>query len=107
MIIVVDLRRKATKTNKQNINPYSVLVQPWKTDFPILIDTMYFKGSHVGFSKLPYDVFLSLNVVLILTNIADPDEMQHYAAFHLGLHCQSPHLGFPVLKGLNTHHMSR
>ena len=25
-------------------------------------------------------------VVLILANSADPDEMQHYAAFHLGLH---------------------
>ena len=22
-----------------------------------------------------------------LTNSVDPDEMQHYAAFHLGLHC--------------------
>ena len=26
-------------------------------------------------------------VVLILENIVDPDEIQHYAAFHLGLHC--------------------
>ena len=26
-------------------------------------------------------------VVLILANTADPDEMQHIAAFHLGLHC--------------------
>ena len=34
-----------------------------------------------------YDVSLSLKVVLILANSADPDEMQHYAAFHLGLHC--------------------
>ena len=36
---------------------------------------------------LKYDVFLSLKVVLILANSALPDEMQHYAAFHLGLHC--------------------
>ena len=28
---------------------------------------------------------LSLNIVL--ANSADPDEMQHYGAFHLGLHC--------------------
>ena len=34
-----------------------------------------------------YDVFLSLKVVLILVNSADPDDMQHYAAFHMGLHC--------------------
>ena len=33
------------------------------------------------------DVFLSLKVVLILANSADPDEMQQYAGFHLGLHC--------------------
>ena len=32
---------------------------------------------------LNYDVFLSLKVVLILANSADPDEMQHDAAFHL------------------------
>ena len=36
---------------------------------------------------LNYDVFLSLKVVLILANSKDPDEMQHTAAFHLGLHC--------------------
>ena len=35
---------------------------------------------------ISYDVFLSLKVVLIVANSADPDEMQHYAAFHLGLH---------------------
>ena len=29
------------------------------------------------------DVFLPLKVVLILTNNVDPDEMQHYAAFHI------------------------
>ena len=32
------------------------------------------------------DVFLSLNAVSILANSADPGEMQHYAAFHLGLY---------------------
>ena len=31
--------------------------------------------------------FLSLKVVLILENSGDPDEMQHYAAFHLSHHC--------------------
>ena len=44
--------------------------------------------------------------VLILINSADPDEMQHYAAFHLGLHCllkypfRGSQLRFPVYKGL-------
>ena len=36
-----------------------------------------------------YYVLMSLKIVLILANSADPDEMQHYAAFHHGLHCQS------------------
>ena len=35
---------------------------------------------------LPYHVFLSLKVVLILANSAEPDEMQHDAAFHRDLH---------------------
>ena len=30
---------------------------------------------------------MPLKVVLILANSADPDEMQHGASFHLGLHC--------------------
>ena len=45
---------------------------------------MYLKGSQEKF--LNHDVFVSLKVVLILANSADIDEMQHYAAFHLGLH---------------------
>ena len=60
-------------------------------DFPIHIDTtsmvlpiVYFKGSQVEFSK---SLLLSLKIVLLLANSADPDEMQHDAAFHLGLHC--------------------
>ena len=32
-------------------------------------------------------MFLSLNIDLVLANSADPDEMPHHAAFHLGLHC--------------------
>ena len=61
-------------------------------DFPIHIATIclrlpivYFKRSQVEFWN--YEVLLSLKVVFILANTADPDEMQHNAAFHLGLHC--------------------
>ena len=32
-------------------------------------------------------VFYSLTINFVLANSADPDEMPHYAAFHLGLHC--------------------
>ena len=60
---------------------------------------MYLKGSKVEF--LNYDVFLSLMVALILANSADSDELQHYAAFHLGLHClpKYPFRGFQYTKG--------
>ena len=44
-----------------------------------------------------------MKIVLILTNSADPDEMQHNAAFHLGLHClpKDPLRGFQYTKSLN------
>ena len=59
---------------------------PKRTDtISVGLPILYFKGAQV--KVLNYDVFLSLKVVLILANSADPDEMQHYAAFHLGLHC--------------------
>ena len=47
---------------------------------------------------LNYDVFLSLKAVLILANSADPDEKQHFAAFHLGLQC----LGFGYISKFET-----
>ena len=78
-------------------------------EFPIHIDTIsmglpivYFKGSQVEFSKLLSTcVFLSLKVVLILTNSVDPDEMQNYAAFHLPIHClqKYPFRGYQYIKG--------
>ena len=47
---------------------------------------VYIKGSQVIISKKNM-IFLSLKIDLVLANSADPDEMPHYAAFHLGLHC--------------------
>ena len=46
---------------------------------------VYIKGSLVIISK--NIVFLSLKIDIVLANRADPDEMPHYAAFHLDLHC--------------------
>ena len=43
---------------------------------------MYFKGLQVNFSKY----------VFVLANSADPNEMEHYAAFHQGLHCSPKYL---------------
>ena len=60
---------------------------------------MYIKGSYVAY--LNFNVVLSLKVILIVANSAVPDEMQHYAAFHLGLHCMPkyPFRGFQYTKG--------
>ena len=46
---------------------------------------MYIEVSQVIFSK--NIVFFSLNIKFVLVNSADPDEIPHYAAFHLGLCC--------------------
>ena len=42
--------------------------------------------------------FFWLKIFFTFTNSEDPDEMQHYAAFHLGLHCLQKFLfrGFPT-----------
>ena len=39
-----------------------------------------------------YDVYMSLKIVFILANSADPDEMLHYAALHLDIHCLTKYL---------------
>ena len=45
---------------------------------------------------LNYNVFIFLGkkmfLFLKLPNATDPDEMLHYAAFHLGLHCLPKYL---------------
>ena len=62
------------------------------------LSILYFKRSRVEFSQYMYDVFLTL-IVLILANSADPDEMQHNAAFHQGLHCLPKYrLGVSTIK---------
>ena len=69
-------------------------------DFLINIDTINMGLSIVYICTLRV-VFLSLLVVFILGNSVDPDEMQHYAAFHLGLHClpKYPFRGFQYTRG--------
>ena len=60
---------------------------------------MYFKGSQVEI--LNYEVFQFFKIILTLANSANPDKMQHYAAFHLGIYCLSkyPFRGFQYTKG--------
>ena len=49
-------------------------------------------------------VFLSLTIIFVLANSEDPDEMPHFAAFHLGLQYLSKYLfrGFLSTKGSYT-----
>ena len=43
-----------------------------------------------------------MKIDFVLANSADPDEMPHYAAFHLSLHCLPyTHLGFPNPQRVN------
>ena len=70
-------------------------------EFPIKFDTVksgwsivFIEGSQVIILKKCYISFSKIDFVL--ANSADPDEMLHYAAFHLGLHClpKYPYRGF-------------
>ena len=47
--------------------------------------------------------FHTQKIVFILVNSADLDEMLHFAAFHLGLHCLLQYFfrGFQYTKGHN------
>ena len=47
---------------------------------------VYIEGSRVIISK-EKNVFFSLKMDFVLANSAVHDEMLHYAAFHLGIHC--------------------
>ena len=51
------------------------------------LSIVYIEGSQIIISTKI--VFLSLKISFVLVNSVDPDEMMHYAAFHLGLHCLS------------------
>ena len=47
-------------------------------------------------------LFFCLKIFFTFTNIVDPDEMQHYAAFYLGLQClQSYCLGVSRIQMVN------
>ena len=49
------------------------------------INLEWFRGHMLKFpNKI---VFVSLKIIFVLTNSVDTDEMMHYVAFHLSLHC--------------------
>ena len=61
----------------------------------MIVHLTYLGVSGYHFQKILY--FFCLKIIFTLTNSVDPDEMQHYAAFHLGLHCLQKYSfkGFP------------
>ena len=40
-----------------------------------------------GVTGYDFKIFFSLKIAFVLANSVDPDEMSHYTAFHVGLHC--------------------
>ena len=54
-----------------------------------------------GYKLKKKDFFYCMKIIFTFTNSVDPDEMQHYAAFHLGLNCLQKYLfrGFLNTKG--------
>ena len=99
MTIAVDLGRKATKQTKHEILVFSPLYSNGfsHTDRYNKAGIVHYISKGVtdrNFQIIFY--FQSLRIVFILENRADPDEMLHSAAFHLGLLCfsKNPFRGF-------------
>ena len=68
---------------------YSIQFDAIRSGWPII----YFERSQVGITKI---YFISVTEdCCILDNSADPDEMLHFAASHLGLHCMDESSKFP------------
>ena len=50
-----------------------------------------------GYNLKKILIFFCLYIFFTFTNSVDPDEMQHYAAFHLGLHCSRKYLSHTLI----------
>ena len=68
-----------------NLNPFQTNGMFHTATYKSGWSIAYIEGSQFIFPKNIEFLFLKINFVL--ANSADPDEMPHYAAFHLGLHC--------------------
>ena len=81
------------------------LAQGRITVIPVRLEpaTFLFRVKHS--TTEPLCSLLSLKINFVLANSADPDEMVHDAAFHLGLHClpKNRFMWFLVYKGINYH----
>ena len=54
-------------------------------EYPIKFDTVKWDGPL--YIRLEFHKTFSLKILFVLAYTTDPDEISHYAAFHLGLHC--------------------
>ena len=63
-------------------------------------DSQLYVSWHVGLQFSIFDYFCQ-KIIFTFTNSVDPNEMQHYAAFHQGLHGLQKHSssGLPNPKG--------
>ena len=65
------------------------VINRWKTVNSwislVLAHCIYWEFTGYYFQK--NNAFLFLKIYFVVANSADPDEMPHHAAFHLGLHC--------------------
>ena len=68
-----------------------------------LLCIVYIGVSSYNFKK--NIVFFCLKIFLTFTNSVDPDATQHYAAFHLGLHCLQKYF-FKKAQNLRACHIS-
>ena len=87
----------AAQINTLYTNGFLLLV--WYNKFGI-VHCAYLGESGCNFKKKDV-VFFCPKIFLTFTNSVDTDEMQHYAAFHQGLHCLQKYSfkGFPNTKG--------
>ena len=75
--------------SKQKFGPLTLYVL---MDFFIDIDRIKMGLSYFGSQVTTFFqslMFMYLKIIFTLTNSADPNEMQHFVALHLGLHCLS------------------
>ena len=75
-------------------------------DSSFWFDTINMGLSIVHIKGCPVIIFLKYcffcpKIVFTFTNSVDPDKMQHYTAFYLGLHCLQKYMfrGFRNIKG--------
>ena len=66
-----------------------------------IVHSTYLGVSGYNFRKIKNIVFFCLKIFFTFTKSVDPDEMQQYAVFHLGLCCLQKYSfrGFPNTKG--------